>query len=177
MLPTCGDPTHDTAVVAESDAAASADPVGLPAVPDEVALTDSVANDPEPDEPAADEAAAVEAGGLPDLTGWYVSEGHLGLHTLAWRPIGHAGVPRNVEFSADVLLMRAGQLVTGAFLQVTGYMPAHGHGMVQLPQAVELGEGSYRVDGMLLHMRGSWQVRFSVVADRTVETVSYEFEL
>lgn len=114
---------------------------------------------------------------LPDLTGWLSSEGHLGLHTLAWRPLDHDTVPRNQEFSAEVLLLRDDAPAPGARLQVTGYMPAHAHGLVQMPVCEEVGEGRYRVDGLLLHMRGHWQVRFTIVADRQVETATFELDL
>lgn len=123
-------------------------------------------------------AAVADVPDVIDLTDWHVADGHLGLHSLAWLPLGHQGsVPRNIEFSMDVLLRRDDLPVTGANVQVTGFMPAHGHGMVQLPQTEELGEGRYRIDGMLLHMRGSWQVRFTIVANRAVETVTFDLEL
>lgn len=162
VLPACGDPAPiESGVTSEAGSSPSA-PVEEPISPPEEAT-----GEPEP-----------QAQALPDLSDWFVSEGHLGLHTLAWRPLGgHDEIPRNIEFSAQALLLRDGLPVPGAFLQVTGFMPAHGHGMVQLPQAEEVGDGRYRIDGMLLHMRGAWQVRFSVIVEGTVETVTYEFEL
>ena len=62
-------------------------------------------------------------------------------------------------------------------LQVTGWMPAHSHGLVQMPSVEVVGDGRYLVRGMLLHMRGDWQVRFSIIANRSLETATFELTL
>jgi hypothetical protein len=137
-----------------------------------------------PDVPEAtgstESRAAVEQvaeAGPPDLTGWQVGTGHRGVHTLAWRPVGQSDVPRNEEFEIDVLLLRDEQPLPGMRLAVTGWMPEHEHGMVRSPLIEDVGEGRYLVSGMLLHMRGSWQLRYQVFSGRDTEIVTFDLEL
>lgn len=46
--------------------------------------------------------------------------------------------------------------------RVDATMPQHGHGMNYRPTLESLGEGRYRVNGMLLHMPGRWQLSIAV---------------
>ena len=81
---------------------------------------------------------------------------------------------REAEEDELPLLLGTAQGVT---LQVSGYMPAHNHGLIQLPLVEEQGEGRYLVEGLLLHMRGDWQLRFQVLAGRDTESFTFELEL
>ena len=45
---------------------------------------------------------------------------------------------------------------------VDATMPAHRHGMNYRPSLHPLGDGRWRVDGMLWHMAGAWELRFDV---------------
>ncbi len=56
-------------------------------------------------------------------------------------------------------------------------MPKHGHGMNFVPQGRELGLGLYRVEGMLLHMRGRWVLGIDVILDGLAETADFELLL
>ncbi|MAG63046.1 hypothetical protein CMO84_05930 [Candidatus Woesearchaeota archaeon] len=47
-------------------------------------------------------------------------------------------------------------------LEVEGWMPGHGHGMVRTPRVTPLGQGRYRVQGMLFHMEGAWELRVAL---------------
>lgn len=65
-----------------------------------------------------------------------------------------------------------GQVVTNAELSVAGGMPAHNHGLPTSPRVTEeLGDGSYRLEGMRFHMRGDWEVSISIKADGKSDTV------
>ena len=150
----------------------------------EVSVTDALRADS--DEPTADVSSAAEPlaveqevadEGLPDLTDWQVGTGHRGVHTLAWRPVGQSDVPRNEEFEIEVLLLRDEQPLPGMRLAITGWMPEHEHGMVRSPLIEDMGEGRYLVSGMLLHMRGSWQLRYQVFSGRDTEIVTFDLEL
>lgn len=104
--------------------------------------------------------------------------GHLGVFHLAWRPLGgHASVPRNLSCALEVLLTRDGVPAPDVALQISGFMPAHGHGLVQFPLVEDLGQGRYRVEGLLLHMRGHWQLRFTLRQQQVMETVTFELEV
>lgn len=47
-------------------------------------------------------------------------------------------------------------------VHVDAIMPAHQHGMNYEPTVTRLGQGVYRVEGMLFHMPGLWQVRVDI---------------
>ncbi|MGR3617265.1 MAG: hypothetical protein ACU0BB_14640 [Paracoccaceae bacterium] len=41
-------------------------------------------------------------------------------------------------------------------------MPAHQHGMNYTPTVAELGEGTFRVEDMLFHMPGVWEIQMEL---------------
>lgn len=43
-------------------------------------------------------------------------------------------------------------------------MPAHGHGLNYRPHVTAAGPGRYRVEGILFHMPGAWQLVFDLRA-------------
>lgn len=47
---------------------------------------------------------------------------------------------------------------------VDATMPAHRHGMNYRPTLQPLGDGLWRVEGLLFHMRGAWELTLSVQA-------------
>ena len=51
-------------------------------------------------------------------------------------------------------------------LLVEGWMPGHGHGMLRQSEVDDLGDGRYRVRGMLFHMPGVWDLRIKVIETR-----------
>lgn len=51
-------------------------------------------------------------------------------------------------------------------LDVDAIMPAHQHGLNYTPTVVDVGDGVFRVDGMVFHMPGIWEIR----VDLTQET-------
>ena len=58
---------------------------------------------------------------------------------------------------------------------VDAQMPEHKHGMNYRPTIVSLGDGRYRVDGMVFHMPGRWELAFDVRAGEESERLSHEF--
>ena len=66
-------------------------------------------------------------------------------------------------------------------VSVDATMPDHKHGMNYAPTIKALGDGRYRVDGLLFHMPGNWEVAFDVrPADKPgAETarLTYDFVL
>jgi hypothetical protein len=48
-------------------------------------------------------------------------------------------------------------------------MPQHGHGMNVAPTVKRTGEGTFRVDGMLFHMPGYWELYFDLGSAGTLE--------
>lgn len=103
-----------------------------------------------------------------------------GKYTIQWRPVG-GEVPKNEHFELEVRLYKnvGDELVPlpDARLAVSGWMPDHGHGMIRQPQAVDQGDGSYLVRGMLFHMGGHWQLFFDVIEDGLSERTDFEVDL
>jgi len=108
-----------------------------------------------------------------DLTDWHVAGDEDGL-SLGWKPID-GPVPRNEEFELGVVVLDQGRGLAGVQLDVRGWMPDHGHGLVTTPRVVDEGSGAYRVEGLLLHMRGDWQLIFDVT--RGTDKQSFTFDV
>jgi hypothetical protein len=79
-------------------------------------------------------------------------------------------IPLNEPFELALTLRRGsgagGQGLAGRTLLVEGWMPGHGHGMLRQSQVDDLGDGRYRVRGMLFHMPGAWELRVKVIETR-----------
>lgn len=57
-------------------------------------------------------------------------------------------------------------------------MPGHGHGIRTDPSFERLEDGRWQIEGMLLHMPGSWEFYFDVRnEDGTTERLVYPFEV
>ena len=77
----------------------------------------------------------------------------------------------------EVVIRRDGALRSVDRLDVSGWMPDHNHGLVQIPKVRQVGVGHYRVEGLLLHMRGAWQLRMALIDDGQLETARFDLEL
>ena len=86
-------------------------------------------------------------------------------------------IPLNEPFEFVLRLTEGGEALTGAEVYPRADMPAHGHGMVRTPKTIELGEGLYRVTGMLFHMPGHWVVDIEVIHGELEEIVSFPIDL
>ncbi len=126
--------------------------------------------------PAAVEPPTPPAEATPEHGGWTVGASDDGRFEVAWRATGGA-VPRNEPFEMEVLVRRGGDPVEGATVKVRGWMPDHGHGMVREPLVREVGGGRYHVEGMLLHMRGEWDLLIDVTKDGVADTARSALEL
>jgi len=104
-----------------------------------------------------------------------------GTYKVLWMPLGGESatkVPRNEHFE---LLVRVYEKkdddwipLEGCRLGVSGWMPDHGHGMNVRPQSTEVGDGAYRVRGMLFHMGGHWQLFVDVVDEGHSERAEFD---
>ena len=81
------------------------------------------------------------------------------------------------HFSLDIVVCARGGASLPLALRVDADMPAHRHGMNYRPTVRALGDGRYRVDGLLLHMAGRWRLLFDLTADGRLERLTHEFEL
>lgn len=103
-----------------------------------------------------------------------VSDG--GHFELLWRADGGA-IPRNEPCALSVLVLRDGRPCADVRVVVRGWMPDHGHGLIRAPQVTDQGDGRYRVDSLLLHMRGQWQLLFDLSQGNTVDVARFELSL
>lgn len=102
-----------------------------------------------------------------------------GLYRVTWMPLG-GFVPVNEHFELDVTVARTDEahtLVSNASVVVDCQMPDHGHGMLREPRSEALGEGRYKVRGMLLHMGGHWTVALNVIVDGIASTADDTLDL
>ncbi len=56
---------------------------------------------------------------------------------------------------------------------VDATMPEHKHGMNYAPTIQSRGDGRFRVEGMLFHMPGNWEIDFGVRAGAETERLSH----
>ena len=87
--------------------------------------------------------------------------------------------PLNAPFGATVRLLPAsGEWdFPGVSLAVDARMPQHRHGMRVEPRVEALGEGRFRVDGLVLHMPGRWELYFDVTRGALTERAQDAVEL
>lgn len=76
--------------------------------------------------------------------------------SVAWRTANGAALATARPLELLVTVCPAGTRL----VRVDATMPEHRHGMNYRPTLTEAGEGRWRVQGMLLHMAGRWELRF-----------------
>ena len=75
-----------------------------------------------------------------------------------------APIPLNQPFTMHVQVLDSSRAPVGndVELQVDGRMPHHRHGMNTQPQVTRQSQGVFRVEGMLFHMPGRWELYFDI---------------
>ena len=150
-----------------------------PAAAATVATSTSPGTAEEPGARASDASGSdVATAPLPDFAdpSWTRVTSRAGKYLVCWRSLS-GSVPRNQDFELEAWVLRDGAPVRDAHLTVSAWMPAHGHGMLRQPQAEAREDGSFRVAGMLLHMRGHWQLFFEVLEGSLSETAECALDL
>lgn len=129
-------------------------------------------------EPGASPPASTAVAPLPDFAdpSWVRVPSRAGKYLVCWRSLA-GSVPRNQDFELEAWVLRDGTPVRDAELTVSAWMPDHGHGMLRQPHAEVRSDGSFRVAGMLLHMRGHWQLFFEVLEGSLSETAECALDL
>ena len=82
-------------------------------------------------------------------------------------------IPVNALFELEVEIepLAANHGAALALAGVDASMPTHRHGMTLSPRWAAVGNGRYRVEGMLFHMPGRWEIRFDVLSGAETERV------
>jgi sugar lactone lactonase YvrE len=83
-----------------------------------------------------------------------------------------SAIPYNALFEIEVQIAEgcvAPKTLTDATLAVDAVMPEHRHGMNTQPEVLSLGNGRFRVQGLMLHMAGLWELYFDVARGGVTE--------
>jgi hypothetical protein len=115
---------------------------------------------------------------LPDFSdpSWTRTPSAAGTYLFAWRP-EPAPIPRNQDFALELWVLADGKAKHVTQLAVSAWMPEHGHGMLRQVHPQERPDGSYRIDNMLLHMRGQWLLVFDALDGTLSERGEHALEL
>lgn len=93
--------------------------------------------------------------------------------TAAWRVADAPAIEVARHFALLVRVCPAeAQLVA-----VDATMPAHRHGMNYRPSLHPLGDGRWRVEGLLFHMSGAWELRLDLRAAGRTQVLRQAIEL
>ncbi|WP_374443315.1 FixH family protein [Stella sp.] len=77
-------------------------------------------------------------------------------------------------FRMRVATCAAGGAPAPALVRVGAWMPEHGHGMNYAPSLVREADGAWRVEGMMFHMAGRWQIAFDLGSPVRTERLTAE---
>ena len=90
-----------------------------------------------------------------------------------------AQMPLNQYFDMDVQIKSAmGQILKFPIkLSIDAGMAAHNHGMNSKPMIESLGQGKYKVSGLLFHMAGEWFLEFSIQRGITFDKTKITLEV
>ena len=97
-----------------------------------------------------------------------------GLYRVALLPPAQAPAVNQMHSWKVLLATPDGTPVHGATFAVDGGMPQHGHGLPTQPRVTrELGDGSYRLDGMKFSMTGWWEVKLDIHGPQGGDRVTF----
>lgn len=102
-------------------------------------------------------------------TGWVVFSDRA---MIAFRPEPmriEVGQPFSLLFNVCTRKDDPAELVA-----VEAHMPEHRHGMNYRPTIVSAGDGRFRVEGLVFHMPGRWELDIDVRADSETERLTHE---
>jgi hypothetical protein len=100
--------------------------------------------------------------------------------TLAYRPMidGKASrIPMAKHFALDVQLCDRDGISVALLKKADATMPEHRHGMNYRPVIAPLGGGRFRVEGMMFHMAGHWQLSFEVQTGKEVARLIHDVQI
>ena len=84
-----------------------------------------------------------------------------GQYRIAWRS-DPSPVPVGRLFALDLAVCSRATPGEAVTVSVDARMPAHGHGMNYKPGVKPVGDGRFRIEGMMFHMPGHWELAFEL---------------
>lgn len=127
--------------------------------------------------------AAAAQGACPpgEADGTVVRKGEL---VLAYRPVLNPDkgpkanrIPMAKHFALEVQLCDKGGVSGAQLTKADATMPEHKHGMNYRPVVTPLGDGRFRVEGMMFHMTGHWQLAFEVQTGKQVTRFTHDVQI
>ena len=85
-------------------------------------------------------------------------------------------VPLNALFSLTVNVSNGAGAAVDGTLTFDATMPDHGHGMNVDPTVSSPATGEYLIEGINLHMPGTWKLDFSIDVDGTTTDATVDYE-
>jgi len=116
-----------------------------------------------------------------EADGAVISKGGL---VLAWRPLltpdklpTASRIPMAQHFAMEVQLCDKEGASAAGLLKADATMPEHRHGMNYRPVITPLGSGRFRVEGMMFHMAGRWELAFEVQAGKELVRLTHDVQI
>lgn len=85
-------------------------------------------------------------------------------------------IPLNQMFALTIAVQQVNdpaQAARDTTVAVDARMPAHNHGMNLQPRVTAVGAGSFRADGLLFHMPGTWELYVDVTRAAEMERATF----
>lgn len=104
--------------------------------------------------------------------GWVVFSGH---YMIAFHPD-----PLRIEVGEPFAMVMNVCTKSGnpaELVAIDAQMPEHRHGMNYRPRIVPAGDGRFRVEGLVFHMPGRWELNFDVRAGEESERLTHDIIL
>ncbi len=97
---------------------------------------------------------------------------------LAYQPLGKTGrIPMAKHFALDVQLCDKSGISGARLHKADATMPEHRHGMNYRPVITPLGGGRFRVEGMMFHMAGRWELVFEVQSGKELVRLTHDVQI
>lgn len=103
-------------------------------------------------------------------------DSNAGTYAVAFEPTP-SPIPMNQPFDLRFTVAPKAGSADGLAVQVDARMPAHGHGMNRVPKVTRQGDGSFKVEGMLFHMPGHWELYFDISHGGKTERAQFDVDL
>ena len=81
------------------------------------------------------------------------------------------------HFALEVQLCDKNDVSAARLQKVDATMPEHRHGMNYRPVVTTLGGGRFRVEGMMFHMAGHWEMVFEVQSGKELTRLTHDLQI
>jgi hypothetical protein len=95
---------------------------------------------------------------------------------LAFRPVP-APIPSGRHFVLEIAVCAKDGAALPALSKVDATMPAHRHGMNYRPSITARPDGRFRVEGLMFHMPGRWELVFELTRAGATERLTADHNL